>query len=55
MADSTTIAGVSIATIALIISLICLGWILLHIGSQRKLPGSDWYNKYGIFNGGKYY
>lgn len=54
MADGATIAGVSVATLALIISIISLVWILMHIGQRKNWPGSSWYGKSGIFEGGMY-
>ena len=54
MGDGTTIAGVSVATIALIISIICLLWILMHIGQRRGWPGSGAYGKTGLFEGGMF-
>lgn len=55
MSDGATIAGVSVATIALIISIFCLIWILGHIGVEKKWKYNDSYNSSGIFNGGEYY
>lgn len=54
MADGATIAGVSVATLALIISIICLVWIMMHIGQRKNWPLSDKYSKLGIFEGGMY-
>lgn len=54
MTDGATIAGVSVATLALIISIICLVWILGHIGQRKNWPLSNQYSKLGIFEGGMY-
>lgn len=54
MADSTSIAGVSVATLALIISIICLVWIMIHIGQKKNWPGSSVYKDWTLFEGGKY-
>jgi hypothetical protein len=54
MADSGTIAGISIATIALIIALVCLGWIIVRQFKERKMLGLDKLNdtKFDVFKGG---
>lgn len=52
MAEGIAIAGVSISTLALVISLVCLMWILFHIGQRKGWLGSGWYGKYDIFRGG---
>lgn len=54
MSDGATIAGVSVATLALIISLICLVWIMMHIGQRKGWPGSSTYGKTGLFEGGMF-
>lgn len=55
MSDGTTIAGVSVATIAFVISLICLVWIVLHINVLRGGPGSEQLQKTKIFSGSEYF
>ena len=52
MSDSAVIAGISVATLALIISLVCLAWILLHIGQRKEWFGSSHYKNYDLFKGG---
>lgn len=54
-AEGVTILGVSAATLALIISIICLVWIILHIGQRKNWPLSNTYSKLGLFEGGEYY
>ena len=52
MSDSAAIAGISVATLALIISLVCLIWILLHIGQRKNWIGSSYYKNFDLFKGG---
>lgn len=50
MAEGATIAGLSVATITLIISVICFVWLIGHmIHNFRNNGGMG-----GIFKGGKY-
>jgi hypothetical protein len=51
MAEGIEVAGVSVGTIALIISLVCLTWILLHIGQNKKWAGSKYYENIDYFKG----
>ena len=51
MADGASVAGVSLGTIALLISLICLVWIVLHIGQRKDWVGSKYYKDIDYFKG----
>ena len=53
MADKTSIAGVSIASIAAIMSLCCFIWLMLHLGTKYEWWGSSWYGQYRAFQGGE--
>lgn len=47
MPEITAIAGVSTATVALIISIICLVWILIHVKTREGFgltKPSSWVN-----------
>ena len=52
MANVKTIAGLSIASIAAIISLCCFVWILLHIGTKYDWWGSKYYRDWKWLQGG---
>ena len=56
MADGATIYGASVSTIALIIALVCLGWIIIREIKEHKLFGIDKvfanHPKLDVFQGG---
>ena len=52
MASSMEIAGVSVATIALVIALICLIWIIIRECKLRWPFGTSPDSKWNMFRGG---
>lgn len=49
---ATSIAGVSTATVALVISIICLIWILLHVrkvNNGMRVPWNGDFYKGGVY------